>query len=497
MPGYSRIFFLSWLILVVLGTTADYILFNLRTAQGHVFVLALEILLQFAVCTIAAPAPDQKWSKTDKTSFTIALAFLTIVSMGYKVLFVGILGAAEYTDDLTKVFKFATGPLYGLAPIADGYIDAIANALYQCGVCVSEDQIPLNEPFIAYLFYGLSTIAGEFNQAILWLSLHTVTFLTAVILLKTAREVFPSIRHLWILPLLYIAIPDVHGVSLTLFKDGYIALVLTLLFYFQVRYIFHRNIARYKFEAAMVLLIVLLYQLRSGTLAVIFCMTFAACCVDKKNWLQHLRILVFAILSLAITSGDGVHTTEKLEKSLTRLVDKMTKGTSKHLDIQNLSYTISQESSLIEKLKLNEITASNFFYAPIVKGSLYFLLPLPVNQSQGLPDKLHKISTLFYAALFFLFLVGIYRIFSQRTPAELYLFAIFLMYMALILGAGPFIYPRYRTMVTAFFLLIAALGATHLSNRAIVLSVGGTIVGLTGLIFWYDEIYGIAQSLLQ
>lgn len=496
MLGYSRIMLFYWSLLVVFGAATDYALFHLQTFQGHLFTLVLEGILQFAICAIAKPVTEQKWTSGEKTRFLLILISLTAVSTGYKVLFWNLLGSSEYTSDLTQVFSFAQGPVYGLAPIADGFIDAIANAIYQCGLCVNEDQIPLNEPFIAYVFYGLSRISGEFNQAILWLSLHTVNFLTAVLLLKTAREIYPSIRYLWVLPLFYLAIPDIHGVSLTLFKDGYIAFLFMFLFYVQARYVFQKNISRYTFEVTMVLLVVLLYQLRSGTLALILCMTLAGCLIDRKNWLQHLRILLFAFLSLAVISGDGVHTTDRLEKSATRFIDKMTKGTSKHLDMHNLSYTISQESSLIEKLKLNEITASNFFYAPIVKGSLYFLLPLPVNKAQGTPDMLHKISTLFYSSIFFLFLIGVYRILSQRTPAELYLLVIFILGMALILGAGPFIYPRYRTMISAFFLLIAALGATRVSGQTTIVGMGAAAVGLAGVIVWYDDIYAMAQTIL-
>jgi hypothetical protein len=475
----------------VLHVVADYLFFDLKTIQGHVYVMAMELALQAAIHSIATPKSIDSLSIHPGRSVAILL-LLNGVAAAFKAFFVASLASTTSISDFSQIFSFANGETYRLAPIADGYADVIANAMYQCGMCVPGTHVPLSEPFIAYIFVVISFIAGEFNQHILWLTLQTINFAAAVVLLKIALRFFPSARFSWVLPVIYILLFEVHGVTLNLFKDGLVAFVLIYLFYTNARLLEKEKLG-VSFELLSMLLIILLYNLRTGTLPAVLCLGILNCVFDRKRWLLHVRVLVAGIVAI-IALGNFEGFSDKLERSLTRTTDKVMYGSGKHLDTENLTYTTTQEDSLLHKFKLYEVTPTNFFYEPLVRGSLYFLLPLPGTKFVNRADALHKMSTTIYFALFTLLVVGMFGILNNRTREELYLLAVFGLFVVLILGAGPMLLPRYRIMVSPFFLLITMLGASRISNRLVGINVGFSIGVMTGIVIWYDELYSLIQS---
>jgi hypothetical protein len=491
MSKIQRVILIASACMALLHATADYLLFDLKTIQGHLYVMVMELALQLAIYTIATSKSSCTSSIHPGRSLAV-FSLANIVAAGYKALFVVSLANTPSINDFSEIFSFATGEAYRLAPIADAYADVIANAMYQCGMCVPGTHVPLSEPFIAYIFVAISFIAGEFNQHILWLTLQTINFAAAVVLLAIARRFFPSARFSWALPVIYILLFDVHGVTLRLFKDGLVAFVLICLFYTNAQYL-EKNKPKVFFELLSVLLIVLLYNLRTGTLPAILCLSILSCVFDRKRWLLHVRVLIAGIVAI-VALGNFEGFSDKLERSLTRTTDKVMYGSGRHLDNENLTYTTTQENSLFHKLKLHEVTPSNFFYAPLVKGALYFLLPLPGTKFVNQADSLHKMSTTIYFVLFTLLMVGAFSILKNRTREELYLLAVFGLFVVLILGAGPMLLPRYRIMVSPFFLLIAMLGASRISNRLVGMNIGLSAVVVTGIVIWYDELYNLIQS---
>ena len=177
-------------LFLIVNVAINFTFFTISTVQGHIYILLLEAFLIFVIYRIAkASYKDDAYILICKKFVYMAL-FISGVSAIYKWLFMESLSKILYVEDFSHIFNFAMGSTYGLKPVADASIDVIANALYQCGFfCVREEETPLNEPFIAYLYYGISVISGEFNHAILWLTLHAANLLTAAVLLKTAREI--------------------------------------------------------------------------------------------------------------------------------------------------------------------------------------------------------------------------------------------------------------------------------------------------------------------
>jgi hypothetical protein len=474
-----------------MNIATDFFFFNLKSIQGHSFVLLIEIILQAAIYAMMPRGKLEKLEPFPNKWIAVVLG-LNALTVAFKLLFVHVLANAPTVGALTEL-PFAKGTIYEIRQIADGNVDVIANALYQCGLCLHSDAIPLNEPFITYIFVLISAMAGEFNQHILWLTFHVANLLSAVVLIKITQQIFPSVRFPWLLLVLYVSVFEINGATLLLFKDGFIAFLVLSLFYVNARYIFQKNSNKFAFEVLSVLLIVLLYNLRTGLLIGILCISILNCLFDLKNWHRHLRVLLIGIFAIGMLGNvDGF--SNNLQKSLTRATDKVKHGTGKHLDTENLTYTTSPENSLFHKLRLNEVTTKNFIYAPLVKASLYFLLPLPVNKTSSLPDLFHKLSTLIYASMFTMLLVGIYKITTDRNREEWYLLAIFGIFVALLLGAGPMLVPRYRIMTSAFFLLIAMVGASRSSNRLVAMNIGVSIFTIAAIIVWYSDIYNWIQS---
>jgi hypothetical protein len=477
--------------MVGLHAATDFSLFNLKSVQGHGYVLLMEFVLQAAIYMMV---PKNSLGQPDPapTKWMAVVLGVNAMTAVYKLLFIHLLAGAPILGNFQEL-PFARGGVYEIPQLADGYIDLIANALYQCGLCFRGDSVPLNEPFIAYAFVLISALAGEFNHHILWLTLHTVNLLGAGILLKIAQRVFPSIRFPWVIPVLYVSLFEIHGVTLLLFKDGLIAFLMLSLFYLNTRSIFRRDSNPLTFQILSVILIVLLYNLRTGVLAAILCIGALNCAFDWKNWQRHLRVLLAGILAIVLLGNvDGF--SNKLQRTLTRTADKAMLGSSRHLDADNLTYTTTRENSLFHKFKLHEVSPANFLYAPFTKASLYFLLPLPVNKTSSLPDLFHKLSTLIYASLFTTLLLGIWKILNGKNREEWYLLAMFGLLVALFLGAGPMLVPRYRIMTSAFFLLIAAVGASRSSRRLVAMNIGASTIALAASVFWYDDIYNLIQS---
>lgn len=496
VPFNHRVASLIFGLLWILNTLADSRFFSLQTLQGHLYLATVEAIIFSAIYAIAKPARTEIYENRKHVRFGAIATLLIGASLAYKGLFISSWSNAPYISDFTKVIPFAAGPLYGLHTLADGQADAIANALYKCGLCLRRDEIPLSEPFIAYIFYGIAVISGEFNQGLIWLTLHAINLFTAVFILKTIREIFPLVRFSRLFPLLYVLTPDAHVASTLLFKDGLLALTFIILFYLNSRHIFLKRLPWALFELPSILLIALLYELRSGTLSAIILITLISTMVDRRNWVQHLRIVLLAAFTIGI-AGNNADILGKIGSSVQRAYDKTTQGTSSHLDMVNLSYTTSRENSLLEKLHLNQITKFNFYYAPMVKGGLYFLLPLPIEKYSNLIDNLHRVSSFLYFLLFIFFLDGIRKIVWRGMPQELYLLAFFGICMALILGAGPMLVPRYRIMASGFFFLITALGISTYTNRSIMAILTGSAFLAVGIMISYHDLYALIERLLE
>lgn len=149
----------------------------------------------------------------------------------------GILASPKTSSDLSSLLPGLITKDFAFASVADGNADAIAYALYKCKMCSTPTFIPLNEPFIAYIFVAIARIAGELNQPILWLTLETINFLYSTYFAKNIELFFLSIRYPLIIPVTYLPLFEIHGVTLVLFKDGIITFGLIYLLYIYLRII--------------------------------------------------------------------------------------------------------------------------------------------------------------------------------------------------------------------------------------------------------------------
>jgi len=285
---------------------------------------------------------------------------------------------------------------------------------------------------------------------------------------------------------------DVAGANLILFKDGLIATLLAAFLYLTIRQIFDKDLGDAFYEISTVLIVATIFSFRSGMLAVIACLALLSCAVDRRNALRHIRIACFGIL-MALSISSTYDMLSDLNRAVDRVEDKVMFGASAHLDVQNLRYTRSRESSVLNRLNLHEFNWSNFYYAPLVKGVLYILLPLPSKGCIKIDDCLNKTSSMVYGSFLIFFLYGAWTIVRRRVPRELYILAFFLICMAAVQGAGPMIYPRYRTVFAGTFALIAVIGMSRMTPasgwKLLVVSAAGMVTLVAG----YDMFYRLVQ----
>ena len=498
--------FLAGICMASFQTISDYIYFDLKTIQGHIYVSFIEIILQVFIYNIAISKTSQDGYASPSRSIAVFF-LLNVLVAWYKVIFLEILASAQTGLDFSSLLPGIITKDFVFASVADGNADAIAYALYKCKMCVPPAFIPLNEPFIAYIFVAIAFTAGEFNQPVLWLTLETINFYASIILLKISNSFFPSIRYPFIIPVIYLLLFEIHGVTLVLFKDGIIVFGLICLFYIYLWIIKNENKAYY-LEIAGAFLVALIYSLRGGTLFLLIFLTIINFTFDRNRWLSYVRISAggFLIFFLALTAINNfmisnskinivtkeLSAIDQVKKSANRTYN-YSRGQFTDLDVHNFDYTSTKENSALNRFKLHEITLSNFFYAPVIKGSLYFLTPLPISISINKVDKYHKLSTVIYFIFFPFFLIGFFRILKNFKCEELYLLVFFVLCVALIIGAGPMILPRYRIMATPFYILIAMMGVSILSTRSRVLTICVCTLSLAFVIFYYKDLYNLIQ----
>lgn len=477
----------------LINIVVDFAYFNLTGVVAHIYVVVAELILQAIIILISGYfISDHVVNINKRVSLQL---FYNAANILFKALFLWLLAGAHFENNFNHIYPFASGDKYGLASVADGSADAIANIIYQCDFCVGRENISLNEPGIVYVYVYISKIAGEFNQSIIWLTFNVINFITASVLMKISDRLFGVVRWSLAVPLIYFLMGDVHASNLTLFKDVLIVSILVSLYYINLIYIFDKKIKPVIYELSAILLFVCLYELRSGMLPVIALLSAVNIMIEKNNKIRHVRILLLAgILVLFIT---GNADSSRLVTTVHRSVDKALIDSSAGLDVQNLTYTVSQDSSILNKLSLNTISVENFFYAPFVKAALYFLLPLPVNDFVNVEDFFNKLSTVTYSILFPLFLIGLYKTILRRYPKELYLLALCSFCMAAILAAGPMIYPRYRIMASGFFVLIAFIGISQISTGLLKKILLISTVGLAAVILGYQYMYSALVGLVS
>lgn len=478
--------FVFAIFFAALNISIDFVYFNITGVIAHIYVVFAELILQVVILVLTGYRNGIDSEENLKQRILFQLFYNTL-NIALKCIFLYLLLGASSKEDFSYIFPFASGEKNQLVSIADANSDAIANILYQCNSCVGLDRIPLSEPFIVYVYVFISKLAGEFNQSIIWLTFHIMNFVTAAGLLKASDKLLGNIKYPLAIPLIYLLISDSHAANLALFKDVVIIFMLVSIYYINSIYIFEKKIKPMSYELIAILLLACLYGLRSGMLAAIIFLSITNIIIDPKKKVQHLRILLLAgiVVCSVLYNNNPSH----LHAAAVRLINKVAVGSSSGLDVQNLTYTVSVDSSFLNRHGLNEVTTKNFFYAPFVKGALYFLLPLPVNQSVNVPDYFNKLSTVIYSILFLLFLIGIYKIILRRDPKELYLLLLFSLCMATILGAGPMIYPRYRIMASGFFVLIVFIGISRISTELVKKVLLISIIGVTVVILSYQNIY--------
>ena len=439
-----------------LHVVIDFSSFHLKTIQGYIYVVLIEIYLQAAIYFIAISKSGTETNKIHFFRVTAIFLVANVVFLAFKFQLITKLANASYISNIPG-FLFATGDKYIVASLSDGRADAIANALYHCWGCANWSSIPLNEPFIVYIFIAISFVAGEFNQHIIWLTLEALQFFTALLLLKAVNRSYPFISYPWIISIAYILSFEIHGATLLLFKDTIFSFIAVCIFYIYVHNIREKENNLY-IKSSTFIFFIMFYYLRSAALFLIYCLTILHCLLERKRWLVHVSVLLATLLSINFISSNLIGSTNTTQVIRERAIENFSTKQNSKLDTHNFTYINSIDNSVLVKLQILDINWSNFFYAPLIKGILQFILPLPEDKFISVLDSLQRIGSAINFILFPMLIVGILSLIKKQTLEGLYLLALFGLFFFFIAGAGPMIYPRYRILVMPFFLLIVVIG---------------------------------------
>ncbi len=450
----------------------DIYYFNILSTQGYLFVLILNTLIQSLIFYFAVNVATTKKGEYYLYKLLTIILILNCILFFYKIDFIN---------------------SYNKLGIADASSDLIAFKLFECNLCESPKQIALNEPFIVYIYILISSLAGEYNNSIIWLAFNVILFLTALIIYKIIILHYPNISFPWLIPIIFLIFPDGHGTNLVLFKDNIIVFFCSWFFLINFKFIKKIELG-FKEQILLIFTIIMMYSLRSGLMSLILALFFINCIFNPRNILLNSRIFFIAFCIIFVIGQYGV--ASNFNTALEKIEAKFSPNKNIFQDSYNHIYTTSKSESLLIKLKIYDTSFERLPSSFLLKSFFTFALPLPIDKSINLIDTSYKVSSIFYLFIFPFVLIGIFGILKKRNLEGLYLFAVFLLILIIILSAGEMIYPRYRMMVLPFYLIIFALGVTSISKTTFVVISSLLIFIIFIILYYYHEIYKTLQLLL-
>jgi hypothetical protein len=152
--------------------------------------------------------------------------------------------------------------------------------------------------------------------------------------------------------------------------------------------------------------------------------------------------------------------------------------------VQNLAYRSSKEDSLVEKVGGGDLDLGTAYFVPI-RIAMYPFVPFPPWKVRSDEDFFILPSTWMIVLSLLFFCTALLRILrSGDRPGGIML--IFLACLsAAVAFAGPFVYERYRLLLTPIYLVLSATTWVNTSARQRALLVLGSLAILALVfLFW-------------
>jgi hypothetical protein len=396
-----------------------------------------------------------------------------------------VLPSNHYEPDLRAILE-KINIHRGATILMDGQVDLWVLILSAAGPDkIPYEQIPVTERGILYIYAFLMWIAQGYYVYIMLLANWAAHILSALLIYCLC---YPKLgrRVSLIIAGVFAIFPENLYWGATIYKDGFSILLVLLLIYANdcvkngaVKYVIIFSIA-----------LITLAFLRSGLIVPLILICFALSALGKRN--EVFRRLATYLVMIASTTAlfwiimPGPVVGDIAERALNRPYSKLVKGSSSHLDVQNITYATSKDESLLEKVGGGDLNVNKLHYLP-ARVVNYLVAPFPPLK-RGVSSDIYIVpSALFISLLLVPFVAGIFQDLVSRRHIILEFAIPFVVLSVAVAFAGPFVYERYRLVVTPFFLIIGInslyTATARLRKQLIVLSL---LTWVVMFFLWYS-----------
>ncbi|WIM05126.1 MAG: glycosyltransferase family 39 protein [Candidatus Nitricoxidivorans perseverans] len=340
--------------------------------------------------------------------------------------------------------------------IMDGGIDEWVYVLFRNGLTsIPYEAIPVQEKGILYLYSAAMALSGEFDTYLPVLVNWAAHVTSSLLLFAISEKTFGRKAGLLAAGLLLVFPENLYWGG-SLYKDGIVAMLVLAAIHASLSVSTGGRRTHYYLTLALALYG--LAFLRSGLLLAVVLAGFISVAVVGRNSIHKLAeyIVTIAAAATAFTLIFPASVMADIEgKAFVRVYGKLAGGSSHGLDTQNISYRTSKEESLIERYGGGDLSFRTMHLVPLrVAGHL--LAPFPPWERRFVGDWYILPATWTILALLPYFAVGLYRSAAGGASPSMVLLIYFIFLGTAIAFAGPFIYERYRLLITPLYLAISA-----------------------------------------
>lgn len=359
----------------------------------------------------------------------------------------GIAYAGERFGQLTAIDA-------GQTFIMDGGIDQWVYVLFRNGLTsIPYESIPVQEKGVLYLYSAVMVLLGKFDTYYLVLVNWMAHVVAALLLYAVVSRTYDRQAGL-LAGGLFLVFPENLYWGGTLYKDGLVVMLVLAAIYALLRVSDGRRLHFLTLSLA-------LYGIaffRSGQLlAVMLAGAVALACGGRRSirrLAEYAAVIMVSAGVFALVFPSPV-TAEIQNRAFGRVYGKLIHGSTYTLDAHNITYRTTKQESLIERVGGGDLDINKLHYVPL-RVAAYMIAPFPPWQTRFAGDNYIIPTTWAIVSLLSFFAVGFFRGISGGFGPAMTLCIFFLCLGIVIVFAGPFIYERYRLLITPLYLAISS-----------------------------------------
>jgi len=343
-------------------------------------------------------------------------------------------------------------------------------------------SIAVQEKGLVYFYAFFMKISNDYNQY-KYLIIHFFFSIISSILIYSILLNIYGKKTAYISSIILFLFPENIHYNAVIAKDG---LVLTIILFHLFCLIKLRCTNNKLFLFFIVGQLFILSFVRSGlVLPVIFItLLFYLFNYQIKKAISYLLITLFIFNLLLLILPKEVHR-DIVFKIYEKPISKFYFGSSKHLDVENITYRDTIETSIVQNISGGDASINNAVWL-FPKGLMYLISPFPPSFDGSLKDSGFVIFSTYLYFLMLPFLMSeLIKILRNNNFLQIFLLIEMTILSVAIIFAGPFIYVRYRIIILPF--LIVFFVNNFLNSNTInrlYKCIGAVLIFLIIYLFW-------------